>query len=406
MQSDQDTHILPSNANVKVDEKTVMVNTLEIKLENVVKTEYVEYDIKMEPKCEVNADSLKRHEDVMDDRNNNKENVLNNSMDLGVKQREASTKVDHLPVPDTNSYDGSDFGIPAKVRMVDQAGSVIGDKDRRKFFYQQLLQELVYARNCCKNKSNIQQSQCNISGCKMYRNLVCHISICQAGDKCTVVNCSISRLILSHFDSCSKLNCALCLPLKSQPGITSGSNNSNSSQAPIESNQQVRVLQMESAEVLRAKEVNLNLREERLRIREKVLEVKTKDLDKQKLELEKQEFSLTVAQVNLWHREALVKEREENLSCNGNMREQNNVLDTRTAETIGNRVSSHLMQAIIKEAPEMTNVQAKGKTQGCEETLPPRKRPRTITPRLVNITNGARYPLKLYSSDPFLPQFN
>ena len=99
-----------------------------------------------------------------------------------------------------------------------------------------------------------------------------------------------------------------------------------------------------------------------------------------------------------------MKEREENLSCNENMREQNNVLDTRTAETIGNRVSSNLMQAIIKEAPKMTNVQAKGKTQGCEETLPPRKRPRTITPRLVN--NGARYPLKLYSSDPFLPQFN
>jgi len=396
-------------SNIKVDEETVMVNTL-IKLENVVKTEYVEYDIKREPKYEVegtpvNVDIPKREEDVMDDRNNNKENVLTINMDPTVKQREASTKVDHLPVPDTHSDDGSDFGIPAKVRLVDQTGSVIGDKDKRKFFYQQLLQELVHARNC-KIESNIQKSQhCNISGCKMYRDLLGHISICQDGDKCTVVNCSISRLILSHFDGCSKPNCALCLPIKTQPGITSGGN-SNSSQVPIESNQQGQVSPFESGEILLAKEVNINLREERLRIREKVLEVKTKDLDKQKLELEKQEFALTVAQVNLWHREALVKEREENLSSNGHLREQYDVVDSRTAETLGNRVSPNLMQAIIKEAPKMTKVQAKRKIQGGEETLPPRKILRTIAPRLVNITNGARYPLKLSSSDPFLPQFN
>ena len=63
------------------------------------------------------------------------------------------------------------------------------------------------------------------------------------------------------------------------------------------------------------------------------------------------------------------------------------------------------MQAIIKEAPKMTKVQVKRKIQGGEETLP-RKRPIIIAPRQVNINNGARYPLKLSSSDPFLPQFN
>ena len=73
-----------------------------------------------------------------------------------------------------------------------------------------------------------------------FRDLLGHTSICQDGDKCTVVNCSISRLILSHFDNCSKPNCALCLPIKTQPGITSGGN-SKLSQVPIGSNQQVRV---------------------------------------------------------------------------------------------------------------------------------------------------------------------
>ena len=101
-----------------------------------------------------------------------------------------------------------------------------------------------------------------------------------------------------------------------------------------------------------------------------------------------------------------MKEREEKLSSNGHLREQYDVVDSRTAETLGNRVSPNLMQAIIKEAPKMTKVQAKRKIQGGEETLPPRKILRTIAPRLVNITNGARYPLKLSSSDPFLPQFN
>ena len=397
MQSDQDTYILTSN----VDEEAAKENNL--KQENVVKTEYVEYDIMKEPKCELNVDILKREEeDVMDDRNNNKENVIKNNMDPAVKQGESSTKVCLLPVPYTQ--DGSDFGTPIKIKMVDQTGSLIGDKDKRKFFHQQLLQELVHARNC-KNGSDLLQSQCNIPGCKSNRDLLSHTFTCQAGDMCTVVNCSISRLILSHFDNCSKPNCALCLPLKTQSGINCGSS-SNFSQVPFGSNKQVRSPSIVSVEILRAKEVNLNLREERLRIREKVLEVRTKDLDKQKLELEKQEFALTVAQVNLWHREVMVKEREENLSSNGNLKAQNNVVvDSRTAETVGNRVSPNLMQAIIKEAPKRPNILSKRKIQGSEETLP-RKNPRTILPRLLNITNGASYPLKPLSSDPFLPQFD
>ena len=423
MESGEDRILPPSIVKInfiKKEEEPISASNL-VKLENVMKIEpeYVEYDIKKEPKHEfdettLNVDILKREEeeDAITYTNNNNDVVLGSTQPL---------KTGPMCL---------DLGRLSTGQIM--TGSIIGVK--RKFLYQQLL-FLLHARKCCKKEPN----QCSIPGCMTYKDLLDHTSTCQAGNKCKVLNCSISRLILSHFDNCSKPSCALCLPLRSQ----SSGDNSSLNLASSGSNPQVipddvtvtplhdkqhkaeDILQLpgvhgpitlqantpndlaqfealkktiKSVETLRAKEVNLNLREERLRIREQVLEVRTKELNKQKLDLDKQEFDLTVAQVDLWYRESLVKEKEETMMYNGNLRVQRDKpIDA--SDIVARRISSNLKQA-VKDAPKDHNLQTKRKIQSCE--LP---RKRTSTNCLVNITNGTCYPLKPSSKDPFLPQF-
>ena len=391
MQSDKERFLPPpfvKNSLKKEDEELITSNR--VKLENVVKAEYVEYDIKKEPKyeCEVttlNVDILKKEEEnAMTHTNNNNDNVLGNTQPF----KTGSMCLDLV-------------GLSTGQIMT---GSIIGDK--RKLLCQQLLM-LLHARKCCKKEPN----QCCIPSCMTYKDLLDHTSTCQAGNMCKVLNCSISRLILYHFDNCSKPSCALCLPLKSQSsGGNSSLNLSSSGSNPtitLQNNTPNDLAQFEalkktikSVETLHAKEVNLSLREEKLRIREQVLEVRTKELNKQKLELDKKEFDLTVAQVDVWHRESLVQEKEEAMMYNGNLRVQRDkVVDAKTSDIVARRISSNFKQA-VKDAPKIHNLETKRKIQSCE--LP---RKRTSTNCLVNITNGTCYPLKPSSKDPFLPQF-
>ena len=402
MESGEDRILPPSIVKInfiKKEEEPISASNL-VKLENVMKIEpeYVEYDIKKEPKHEfeettLNVDILKREEeDSTTHTNNNNDNVLGGTQPF----KTGSMCWDHVRLSTGQIMTGSKI------------------EDNRKFLFQQLLL-LLHAHKCCKKEAN----QCSILGCMTYKDLLDHTSTCQAGNKCKVLNCSISRLFLSHFDNCYKPSCALCLPLRSQSSGGNSSLNIASSVTPMPDKQHKAedTLQLpgvqgpitlqtnthndifealkktiKSVETLRAKEVNLSLREERLRIREQVLEVRTKELNKQKLDLDKQEFDLTVAQVDLWYRESLVKEKEEAMMYNRNLRVQRDkVVD-----------ASDVVARFPKIARKISNPQTKRKVQSCEEKLPKK---RTSTNSLVNITNGTCYPLKPSSKDPFLPQF-
>jgi len=46
------------------------------------------------------------------------------------------------------------------------------------------------------------------------KNVLNHMTTCQAGKNCTVTHCSSSRQIISHWKHCTRQDCPVCLPLK------------------------------------------------------------------------------------------------------------------------------------------------------------------------------------------------
>jgi E1A/CREB-binding protein len=46
------------------------------------------------------------------------------------------------------------------------------------------------------------------------KNVLTHMTHCQAGRTCTVTHCSSSRQIISHWKHCQRSDCPVCLPLK------------------------------------------------------------------------------------------------------------------------------------------------------------------------------------------------
>ena len=67
------------------------------------------------------------------------------------------------------------------------------------------------------------------------KNVLNHMTTCQAGRNCTVTHCSSSRQIISHWKHCSRPDCPVCLPLKQADrnrGVNVNANQQNQS-APV-----------------------------------------------------------------------------------------------------------------------------------------------------------------------------
>jgi len=98
--------------------------------------------------------------------------------------------------------------------------AITTDPAKKRKWIQQQLVLLFHAHKCLKRehqqnsglkpRSLINQKQCSLADCQSMKQVLNHMTMCVAGNKCRVTHCAQSRRMISHWRSCMESDCLIC----------------------------------------------------------------------------------------------------------------------------------------------------------------------------------------------------
>jgi hypothetical protein len=74
---------------------------------------------------------------------------------------------------------------------------------------------LIHAQNCQRRQNESPNSMvCGFAYCRLFKEVLNHMSACTLGRTCPRIHCSMSRQLNNHWENCDRSDCRVCSPIR------------------------------------------------------------------------------------------------------------------------------------------------------------------------------------------------